>query len=102
MSESILEHAIATTSTERIVVSSQQRIEVRNRTAYVLHTTERVSVIPAGPQGPPGVKGDQGEPGLDSGVVVEAMMIAHVESPTPHPAYDEMPDLTIHFENGLF
>ena len=90
------------TSTQRIVVNSQQRIVVEDRTARVLNTPIGVQVIPAGPQGPPGVKGDKGDAGLDSGVVVEAMMIAHVESPTPHPAYDDMPDLTIHFENGLF
>jgi hypothetical protein len=26
---------------------------------------------------------------------------AHVDSETPHPAYDDMPSLTLIFENGL-
>jgi hypothetical protein len=89
------------TRTQRIVVSSQQRIVVDDKSVNVQHSTTQVNVIPAGPQGPPGVQGIQGEPGLDSGVVAEAMMIAHVEAPTPHPAYDDMPNLKLLFENGL-
>ena len=30
-----------------------------------------------------------------------AQIAAHVESATPHPAYDDMPDLTLIYENGL-
>ncbi len=26
---------------------------------------------------------------------------AHIDSPTPHPAYDDVPDLVVLFENGL-
>ena len=28
-------------------------------------------------------------------------LIAHINSPTPHPAYDDIPDLVVIFENGL-
>lgn len=89
--------------TQRIIVTSQQRIIVdSDNNIDVTDQTTSVKIIPAGPQGPPGVKGDKGEDGLDSGAVVEAMMIAHVNSPTPHPAYDDIPDLKTHLENGLF
>lgn len=30
-----------------------------------------------------------------------AALAAHVASPTPHPAYDDTPDLAVIFENGL-
>lgn len=88
--------------TQRILVSAQQRIVVTEETIEVFNPTTNVEVISAGPQGPPGVKGDQGEAGLDSGTVVEAMMIAHVNSPSPHPAYDDIPSLVLLFENGLY
>lgn len=33
---------------------------------------------------------------------VEALIETHAESATPHLAYDDMADLTLLFENGLF
>lgn len=44
--------------------------------------------------GIPGPKGDDGE--SDSG-----LMALHILDPTPHPPYDDMPSLTLIFENGL-
>lgn len=32
---------------------------------------------------------------------VEEVLETHVDSPTPHPVYDEIPSLTLIFENGL-
>lgn len=29
------------------------------------------------------------------------VIAAHVTAPAPHPAYDDMPRLTLYFENGL-
>ena len=33
--------------------------------------------------------------------IVEPIMTAHINAPEPHPAYDDMPSLTLLFENGL-
>ena len=44
---------------------------------------------PVGPQGPPGNNG------------IGADITEHVNSPEPHPPYDDMLDLTLIFENGL-
>jgi len=47
---------------------------------------------PPGPQGPPG----------DGSAVVDAAIAAHVADTTPHPVYDDnIPDLSLIFENGL-
>lgn len=46
---------------------------------------------PRGPEGPQGPKGD----------VDTALWESHVDSSTPHPAYDDMPELTLIFENGI-
>ena len=35
------------------------------------------------------------------GAFSNAELIAHVEDPTPHPVYDDLPSLTILFENGI-
>lgn len=86
---------IVKSETQRIVVSSQQRIEVEDRTINVLNRPVSVTVIPAGPQGPPGV---EGPPGIDA----DELLLDHVVDPEPHPAYDDIPNLVIHFENGLF
>ena len=44
-----------------------------------------------GPQGPPGPPGN-GEASL---------LPEHIASLTPHPAYDDLPELTLLFENGM-
>lgn len=41
--------------------------------------------------------GVPGPPGTDGTVLVSN----HVVDPDPHPAYDDMPTLTLLFENGL-
>jgi hypothetical protein len=52
-----------------------------------------------------GPKGDKGDPGLDTGgvfdVAIETAITTHVDSPKPHPIYDDTPDLTLLFQNGL-
>lgn len=48
-------------------------------------------VVVRGPQGP------QGEPG-DSGT---AALETHIAATEPHPAYDDIADLTLIFNNGL-
>jgi hypothetical protein len=75
------------------VTQSTQRI--------VVHSRSSVSVINAGPIGPPGVMGPQGPPGVDAQTNVETAINSHINSPTPHPVYDDIPDLTILLENGL-
>lgn len=77
------------------VVSRTQRLVVNPAEATV-------SVINAGPPGPTGPTGPPGPPGDDAETSIGTVMEAHVNSPTPHPAYDDMPDLTILLENGLF
>jgi hypothetical protein len=32
---------------------------------------------------------------------IQGVVQQHIDSPTPHPAYDDMPLLTIIFENGI-
>lgn len=86
MSESMLENTG--------VMSSTQRIEVKN--------SDRVNVVLAGPQGPPGPPGREGPPGDDAETSVQETMEQHVNSPEPHPIYDDIQDLSILFENGLF
>lgn len=54
------------------------------------------------PQGPP-VNIVVG-PGTASGGMdpdLPADLAAHIIDPTPHPAYDDQPDLTVIFENHL-
>lgn len=63
------------TKTQRIVVSSQQRIVVTpDREVDVLRSQGMIQIIPAGPPGPRGYKGDAGESGVPpsgvSGVVL--------------------------------
>jgi hypothetical protein len=84
------------------VLSRTQRIVVAPRTSITVKNAARnahVSVIDAGPIGPPG---SEGPPGADADEVVVMMLGAHENSPAPHPAYDDIPDFTILFENGLF
>lgn len=39
--------------------------------------------------------------GYAHGGSVETDLAAHIIDPTPHPAYDDMADLTLIYENGL-
>jgi hypothetical protein len=54
-----------------------------------------------GIQGEQGEQGIQGDPGLDTGAAIELVLGTHIQSPTPHPVYDDTPDLTLIFQNGL-
>jgi hypothetical protein len=45
-----------------------------------------------GPQGQPGPQGPEGG---------TADLQSHIDSETPHPAYDDMPSLSLIFENHL-
>ena len=57
-----------------------------------------VYVVPvAGPQGPPGPAGDV-ESVTD---LIEDAVTVHVEASEPHPAYDDLPSLSLLFDNGL-
>lgn len=44
-----------------------------------------------------GVPGPQGPPGADSGMLLDE----HINDLEPHPTYDDIPSLTLLFENGL-
>lgn len=52
---------------------------------------------PQGPEGPIGPVGPQGLKGEDA----DSLVNLHIEDETPHSAYDDMPNLTLLFENGL-
>lgn len=57
-------------------------------------TPGRISVVPV--RGPAGATGTTGAAG---GGTVD--LTAHVNSPTPHPAYDDIPDMSLLLENGM-
>lgn len=48
-----------------------------------------------GPQGLPG------PPGADTGQAITLAMNTHIQSVSPHPIYDDTPDLTLLFQNGI-
>lgn len=53
-----------------------------------------------------GPKGDKGPPGSINDLnavqeMIDTSVTAHVVAPEPHPSYDDMPDLTLIFQNGL-
>lgn len=86
--------------TQRIIVGPKQSITVTNNGPVVQNSSVRI--VNAGPIGPPGGQGLQGLPGVDAETSVELVMEEHIDSSLPHPIYDDMVDLTIHLENGLF
>lgn len=55
---------------------------------------EEVIVFTSG--GPPGADGPPGPPGEG-----QVDLDAHIFAPLPHPAYDDIQDLTLLFNNGL-
>jgi len=63
-------------------------------TVTVVHPSIPVFSIPALP-------GPRGPAGLDTGGYIDLAMTTHIQAPTPHPAYDDTPDLTLLFLNGL-
>ena len=54
--------------------------------------TEFLLITPGGPPG---------RDGLDAETSFDLAMFTHVQAPAPHPAYDDLPDLTLLFLNGL-
>lgn len=70
-----------------------------NRPVYTFEPPRSdIVVLPVpGPPGPPG--------SLDDLTTVQNMIdtsvTTHINSPAPHPAYDDIQDLTLVFENGL-
>lgn len=85
---------------------------------------ERFGIGTEGPQGETGPAGPQGEPGksayevaVDNGFVgteeewlaslvatgegTSTALLTHIQSETPHPVYDDLPSLTLLYENGL-
>lgn len=53
--------------------------------------------IARGDRGPAGPQGLQGPPGPMDTTAINA----HIADPTPHPSYDDLPSLTLLFENGI-
>lgn len=84
-------------SAEITVVSRTQVIEVHP-------SKQSISVINAGPQGPRGedafIGGDISEVVSDLEALADQLAL-HIVDSTPHPAYDDIPSLTLLFENGL-
>lgn len=62
-------------------------------------------VGPRGPAGPPGSVGNSEEVGNAVTTFLEentdVILAPHINAPEPHPSYDDMPSLTLLFENGL-
>ena len=68
-----------------VVQAQVQVVEVTSGTVDVVGVAEAV-----GPRGPAGSDAD-----------ATVLLEAHIVAPEPHPAYDDMPDMTLLFENGL-
>lgn len=102
MESNMLDNIDVQVRTQRLVIQSQQRLILEDRNLNVVNEFQGVAVVNAGPQGPGGIQGVPGPPGNDADTQIEVVMQEHVDSPTPHPAYDDIPDLTVHFENGLY
>lgn len=49
-------------------------------------------------QGPQGIPGT---PGPDTSAAIVQAMSTHVQAINPHPTYDDTPDLTLLFQNGI-
>lgn len=78
------------------------KVEAKTQHINVNPATGGVTVINAGPPGPRGFPGADGAPGsgtVDS--VARDLIATHIMDPTPHPSYDDLPDLSLIFENGL-
>lgn len=56
---------------------------------------------PPGNAGPPGEIGPPGPPGDTNLLVIEQYIDAHKNELSPHSVYDDIPSLTLLFENGI-
>lgn len=68
-------------------------VEVKQYVPGPLNALEQYPVGPIG-LAVPGSPGPPGESGLGA-------LQAHIEDSTPHPAYDDLPSLSLLFENHL-
>jgi len=68
----------------------------------VAPSSSELLVIPvAGPRGERGPVGPAGDDSVAVHELIDTALNTHVNAPQPHPAYDDMLDLTLIFENGL-
>lgn len=78
---------------------------------YIIHLADEDVVVRLGSVVVPGVRllGDVVVPGIKvmggvagpAGQDTSDAIEAHIQDPTPHPAYDDLPSITLLFENGL-
>lgn len=73
----------------RQVILRGPALVVVERGATLPHAATIVVAERTGPAGPPGPQG-----GTD-------LIDLHLIDPTPHPVYDDMPDLSLLFDNAL-
>lgn len=78
------------------IENNQPDVIIQPQQQNVILLTQTPGVGPPGPAGPPG------ESGVGA-VDFEArdMISLHLIDVTPHPVYDDIPDLVLLFENGL-
>lgn len=65
---------------------------------------DAVTVVPVpGPQGPPSqlTESDLARVITETAIATSGNLTEHINSATPHPAYDNLPSLRLLFENGL-
>ena len=84
---------IVAPATQNVVLGTQPQSNV----GVYFNRGEQGPVGPQGPQGPQGPVGPQGPQG-ESGA---AAVATHIADTTPHPAYDDLPSLSLLFENGI-
>lgn len=89
----------------KITVPAPQPVVVEPRPVAPLVVTQLPGV---GARGPAGPEGPAGPAGLDTAAVTSLAqaiaadaIAAHVVDAEPHPAYDDIPSLTLIFENHL-
>lgn len=60
----------------------------------------QVSSSQTGLRGPAGPPGPEGPPGISSTDASAEALQEHVDSPTPHPAYDDAPSFVLLYQNA--
>lgn len=68
-----------------------------------VYEAEAIAIRGVQERGETGSPGPPGPPGPVSSVtgLTQDDLTTHINSPTPHPVYDDMLDLTVLLENGL-
>lgn len=59
------------------------------------------TISETGVQGPPGIQGPPGPEGPEGGTEAMDAISLHLIDETPHPVYDDMPNLVLIFDNHL-